>query len=180
VPARYTKGEAYQRQAQSDFGIACCLSTLQTPSLSPGTRRRHIAAMCQQAVEKSVKSLYIGLGMMPKRTHQVTDLITSMFRKPAAIKYGSGVRRELHRVFSSSARYVTRELCEVVPRSNPDDPDQAARNSEYPFTIAHGWIAPCDDSAFRESEITRYLQEAGRVVNGVARIRAAIYRTRIA
>jgi len=179
VSDRGTGAEAYQRQALSDFKVACCLSSLPPHSLSAGFRRCHIAAMCQQAVEKSVKSLYIAWGMTPARTHQVTDLITGLLRKPGGTKHGDGVRSQLHHVFSQRARWIARELDELVPKGVVVDPAQTARNSEYPFLANRHWIAPCDAAAFRDVEIAKYLRESGRMVNGVVRIRAAISRAPI-
>ncbi len=130
--------------------------------------------MCQKAIEKSVKSLYVAVGLTPKRTHQVTGLIIDM------INVGGGaIKGQVCRIFAPAARQVVYELGELVPKSNRDDSHQTARNNEYPFYCNHDWIAPCDDSAFHDAEIARYLREAGRIVNGVTRIRAAIHRARI-
>ena len=170
----HSKGASYQRQAQSDYQIARCLRALQNGPLLARDARCHIASMCQQSIEKSVKSLYVAMRLTPKRTHQVTGLIIDM------ITVASGtIRSQLCRVFSPSARQVACELGDLVPKSNLNDPSQVARNNEYPFLINREWIAPCDDSAFRDGEITRFLREAGRIVDGVTRIRAAIYRSRI-
>jgi hypothetical protein len=173
VPGDRAKGEAYQRQAESDYRIARCLRTLHNGASPLCDTRCHIAAMCQQAIEKSVKGLYIAFGMTPKRTHQVAGLIIDMVTV-ATTAIGS----QLCQLFSPSAKRAVRELGELVPKSNPNDPDQAARNNEYPFSRGHDWMAPCDDSAFHDAEIARYLQETGRIVKGVTRIRAAIYRER--
>jgi hypothetical protein len=159
------------RQACSDLLIARNLDD--SDQLLSRDRRCHIAAMCQQAIEKSVKSLYIALGMMPKRTHQIAGFIIEM---TAVIKTAGSVRRELTSLFSHSARQIIRELSGLVPKSAQEDPNQTSRNSEYPFLSSGTWIAPADEPVFRQADIVRFLRETGRIVDGVTRIRATVHR----
>ena len=170
MPGDFAKGEAYQRQARSDYSIAQRLDA--DVALSDADARCHIGAMCQQAIEKSVKSLYIALGGSPRRTHNVYGFAIEMTR----ITRPEMVRSELSRLFSHSAKRAIRELSSLVPKSNQEDPHQNNRNNEYPFASSGDWVAPCDDRAFSGAETARYLHEAGRIVDGATRIREVLYR----
>src|SRR2546422_11630926 len=98
MKARHDQVAAYQRQAQADRSAAELLSGRGWNS--------HAVAMCQQAVEKSVKALYILFGATPARTHQVSEYALRLTREPRLFQYATDVRRELSRLF----HLPTREL----------------------------------------------------------------------
>jgi hypothetical protein len=170
VPNNRFKAESYQRQARSDQRVARFLNGERNVRLPNGDGRCHVAAMCQQSIEKSVKSLCIALKMTPARTHQIMDYVIALTQGP----YIPRLRSQINRLFSSDVRVVIEELCNLVPKSNQEDPFQTSRNTEYPYLNRPGWIAPCDSEAFNNNEIARYLRVAGRIVDGVTRIQIII------
>lgn len=132
--------------------------------------------MCQQGIEKSVKSLSLALDQEPALTHHFTGLIENLVRQPKLMKYSGGIRKELGRTFVSSTRSVARELRDLVPKGTLGSAGSAARNTEYPFVEQQKWIAPSDIAAFNDRDIDSLLREAGRVIEAVTRIRATVYR----
>ncbi|MGB8355102.1 MAG: HEPN domain-containing protein [Chthoniobacteraceae bacterium] len=175
MPNNRSQSEAYQRQARSDYQTA---TLLRQPAaiLSRGKARCHTAAMCQQVVEKSVKSLYLAMGQTPRRTHQVGQYIAIIMVEPLCSKFGNDVRRTLSRIFSPSARQTSESLSALVPKSKEDDPGQTRLNTEYPFFKGDDWVAPCDDSAFHEGDIDSLFRETGRILDGTARVCDLIHR----
>jgi HEPN domain-containing protein len=171
MKARHDQAAAYQRQAQADHSAA--------EQLSGSGRNSHAVVMCQQAVEKSVKALYILFGATPARTHQVSEYALRMTREPQLFQYAPDVRRELSRLFDLPTRELIRRLGELAPRSSYQDPQQTQRNTEYPFHRQGVWIAPADSTVFPNSERDEVIRTSRKIVNGVERLRAAILRQQI-
>ncbi|MBI1783718.1 HEPN domain-containing protein [Candidatus Sumerlaeota bacterium] len=156
------------RQAESDLVAASILRAEADKS-----DRINLYCQCiakyQQAVEKSVKGLLVSAGGRPRMKHDVERYVSILLRMIAA----KDAKRELMKLFSQNLRADLRAIDNLFPLSETAG---GRRNTEYPFWIKQGWIAPADKGVFSRSEIDRFQQTAHDTFYGCRKIVSAIQR----
>ncbi len=113
----------------------------------------HIAAMCAQTIEKSIKGYMILNGATPKLDHAPNKYLPPLLSKtrPNPILYYQDHQRSLQSLFDQDTRAIINELQNFTPGASGQRTDLA--NTEYPWKEAGDWShAPCGAAQFAEYE----------------------------
>ncbi len=162
------------QQAASDARTAEALLAAPAP-LQLGDVGCHVAAMCAQAVEKSLKAYLFLNGATPALDHRPDGYLVALLRGDPLLRYG-GHRAELSKLFVPTTRSIVRKLLDLTPGglgSRIDVP-----NTEYPWIdAAKGRLPPYAAAEFSGApEIAEWLATAKRVTDGLRKLWIAVDR----
>jgi len=119
----------------------------------------HVAAMCAQCAEKTIKALYAReFGRDPPATHRFDRLGSVLARS-------TGVATVL-RGLPVPVRARLRALCALSPGAGP-----GPANTEYPWSDGRGgWVTPAGAAPFADPAIRRqWIVDAGRLLAAIRR-----------
>jgi HEPN domain-containing protein len=160
-----TERRAWLTQSESDLDAVTYLFDSDDPKA-----HCHVIAKCQQAVEKSMKSLVASLrdagilGITIGYRHEVARFLTVLIHMPHAAEHRS-VQARIHRLFDAVTRREINALDGLVPRRPPPG-GFPMKNTEYPYQTAAGgiWYSPADESSFTIEQVRRFRNLAHRLV----------------
>lgn len=106
----------------------------------------HVATMCAQAVEKSLKGYVFLNGNDPKKNHR-SDKYLPLILDPRLF-LGGAYHKPLVRVFDKQNRVRIKQLLDLTPggsKANGDKP-----NTEYPWSESNRTMKPAGAATFQD------------------------------
>ena len=150
-------------QASSDFRTASALNNAPPPIL-PTDVGCHVAAMCAQAIEKSIKGYVIVNGATPSLDHRPDKYLPQLLTKDDPLLRHKGHHRHLSKLFDPETRSAVRSLLDLAPGGQGNRTD--VPNTEYPWKVRGAWThTPMGSSHFGADHIRAWLKLTMRVVN---------------
>lgn len=124
----------------------------------------HVAAMCAQTLEKSLKGCFILVGMRRANDHRPDKSLTVL-----VLSSPKRHRKRLSRLFDQNTRRAIEELLSLTPGGQHD---RNVPNTEYPWTVDGVDFAPAAHPIFENPEhIDAWLKLARRVHSELEKIR---------
>lgn len=150
-------------QARSDYRAATALLA-QPGGMQPEDVGCHVAAMCAQAIEKSIKGYLIVSGHAPALDHRPDKYLALLLTKGGRLlRYGRHYPR-LSKLFGPPTKHHIRELFDLTPGGKGKRTDLP--NTEYPWQVGGAWAkAPAGSPSFRGGSPKRWRKLAGRVLD---------------
>ena len=148
-------------QAGSDYRTAKALHG------SPGEMRTedvgcHVAAMCAQVVEKSIKGYVIVNGATPALDHRPDKYLSMLLVRSNPLLRHRDHYRYLSKLFDSGTKNAIRTLLDLSPGGRGRRTDLP--NTEYPWTVEDVWVeAPAGSTQFGDDRLQVWLKLAKRV-----------------
>jgi hypothetical protein len=162
-------------QAASDLRTAQAL--LDAPGkMLLGDVGCHVAALCAQSIEKSLKGYLLLNQRQPRLGHRPDKYLPSLLaRGDPLLRYREHHPR-LCRTFDSETRGVVRRLLDLTPGGLGQGKHHP--NTEYPWGEGDEWPqAPCAAAEFADrAEILMWTRAAQRVVDELSKLRIAVAR----
>ena len=134
----------------------------------------HVAALCAQALEKSLKGAVVLNKQTPDMTHRADKYFAVMLGARQLFQYAP-LRSAFFGIFDQATREHVRALLDVTPGAGraKDVP-----NTEYPWEDAHGTVVPAGAETFANPELLRsWVVTARRVSAGLQKVAIAIERS---
>jgi hypothetical protein len=143
--------------------------------MEPGDVGCHVAAMCAQAVEKSLKAYLFLNGAPPALDHRPDGYLVALLRGDPLLRYEDH-RAKLSKLFDPTTRSIVTKLLDLTPGglgSRTDVP-----NTEYPWMDAtNGRSPPYASPELSDAlEIAEWLATAKRVSSGLHKLWIAVDR----
>lgn len=136
----------------------------------------HVASLCAQAVEKSIKGYVVLNRSTPShRSHRADKYLTPLLRGDL-LRYGDH-RRKLAGLFDPSMRALVRRLFDLTPGAvgSLDVP-----NTEYPWADPDGTHAPAGASQFADTQrLSEWAIAARRISAEIAKLVVAVRRVSV-
>ncbi len=150
-------------QAGSDLRVARAILAGPAPLLDVDAGC-HVAAMCAQAVEKSLKAYVILNGGSPDNNHRPDGhLVVLLDRSKKLLKHKHHHPR-LCRLFDGPTRSGVRQLLDLTPGGRGSGNN--APNTEYPWKDAGDWRhIPAGDAVFADPAALRQWVDLARRVH---------------
>jgi hypothetical protein len=136
-------------QAASDIRTATALLAAPVPMLEADVGC-HTAAMCAQAIEKSIKGYMILNRATPSLDHRPDKYLPSLLTKNDPLLRYRAHHRHLSALFDPSTKDIVKHLLDLTPGARGNRTD--VPNTEYPWKVAGVWThtpagaAELDDS----------------------------------
>lgn len=165
---------AWLTQARSDARTAEAVAQGRSP-MRPEDIGCHVALLCAQSFEKSIKGSMLLVGQTLTLTHEVETRIDSMLRQADIRK---GPWRLLRPLFDAPG---VRRLVLTLLAWTPGAASAADPNYEYPWRkLPTAVVAvPCGHPLFEDvTEHARWIEAARALSDGLAKIGEAIQRGR--
>jgi hypothetical protein len=161
-------------QAASDARTAEALCGAPTPMVE-GDVGCHVAAMCAQTVEKSLKGYVLLNGSVPAMDHRPDGYLDAFLRGDRLLNYRDH-RGKLSKLFDAQTKAVVTRLLDLTPGGLGAQTGVA--NTEYPWTDAGRWIfAPAAAPEFAHSATIKiWLDTAKRVSSTLHKLWIAVDR----
>jgi hypothetical protein len=175
-----TQAAPWLRQAASDLRTAKLLldamdEARSGQSSSEQFRREdagcHVAAMCAQTVEKSIKGYMFLNGSPPALDHRPDKyLVPLLSRGSNPLVRNPDHQNQLARIFDQGTRAAIKELLDLTPGSRGKRNDLP--NAEYPWTEEGEWrCSPCGAPTFADDDDwRRWVRAAERIQGGLSRL----------
>ena len=119
----------------------------------------HVAALCQQSVEKSIKALICFGNLDFPKTHHADQLLFFLMKRLSFLHFKFVNLKKLSILFGLQEKKIVKQLSDLAPQK-----DVTKRNTEYPFLVGKTWIAPAAPSVFTLTEIHLFLKHSRRIV----------------
>jgi hypothetical protein len=134
----------------------------------------HLAALCAQALEKSLKGYLFLNGMTPAMNHR-PDKYLPLLLGGSLLRFGDHARH-LSALFDASTKGTVRELLDLTPGGLGSVKD--VPNTEYPWLDRGEWRhTPCEHQAFSvQHALDNWLKVASRVTSTLHRLSIAAER----
>lgn len=161
-------------QAESDLRTANALRTVPDPMISDDVGC-HVAAMCAQAIEKSIKGYVIINGATPSLDHRPDKYLPLLLTKGDPLLRHKDHHAHLSKLFDTDTRHAVKALLELTPGGQGRRTD--VPNTEYPWQIAGAWTkAPAGSTQFGDDSVAELLKLAQRIQNTLHRLGIAASR----
>lgn len=109
----------------------------------------HVAALCAQTIEKSLKGYMLLNGATPAMNHRPDKYLSSLLTKNDPLLRYREHHGYLAKLFDSTTKGVVRHLFDLTPGGLGNRID--AVNTEYPWADEGAWTrTPCGDAAFSD------------------------------
>lgn len=151
-------------QAGSDLRVAEALNEGPLP-MKAADVGCHVAAMCAQVLEKTLKGCFLLIGMTPRQNHRPDKELHVLWMHPTRHK------AHLSKLFDQSTREDVSELLLLTPggQQNRDAP-----NTEYPWLDNGTTHVPAVSECFQDEErIEAWLKLARRIYVELDKVRVA-------
>jgi hypothetical protein len=159
-------------QAASDTRTAAALASQPSP-MQAGDVGCHVAALCAQAVEKSIKGYVIVNGQSPRMSHRADKYLVPLLSGAPLLRFPHH-HRHLSALFDSSTRAVVRRLIDLTPGTLDD---KNAPNTEYPWLSQGVWRTPGGHELFSDAEtLAQWTAVARRVTTRLSQLASAAER----
>lgn len=130
-------------QAESDLRVAEALMKVPKP-MKDSDVGCHVAAMCSQSLEKSIKGLLVDFTKNPpRRSHRPDQELRALLRTPSSTK-------ELRRLFNQAVRSEVSDLLALIPGAQAG---KDAANTEYPWAENGNTHVPASSPYFQNREL---------------------------
>lgn len=161
-------------QAASDLRTATALRSRPDPMASDDVGC-HVAAMCAQVVEKSIKGYVIVNGSTPSLDHRPDKYLSTLLTKGnPLLRYGDHYTH-LSKLFDIATKKAVNALLELTPGGQGRRTD--APNTEYPWQVAGAWArTPAGSKQFAGGRIDEMLKLARRVQTTLQKLEIAASR----
>ncbi len=161
-------------QAESDLRTANALRGAPEPMLSQDAGC-HVAAMCAQAIEKSIKGYVIANGATPSLDHRPDKYLPLLLTKGDPLLRHQDHYAYLSKLFDSTTRHDIKVLLELTPGGQGNRTD--VPNTEYPWKIDGVWaVAPAGSNQFGDSTAADLLKLAKRISDTLHKLMIAASR----
>lgn len=136
------------RQAESDARTAEALLSLPTP-MREADVGCHVAALCAQTIEKSLKGYVLLNGASPAMNHRPDKYLANLLTKGDPLLRYREHHGHLSKLFDPETKSTVRSLFDLTPGGLGNRVD--ATNTEYPWVEGGEWKhAPCGDATFSD------------------------------
>jgi len=153
-------------QAASDLRAAKAIQRAQDAIL-PEDVGCHLAALCAQALEKSIKGYFILCGKTPGHSHRADKYLEVLLREGTA-RYRDHFRK-VSALFDAETKGVVRSLISLTPGASRD---KNGPNTEYPWGEPGSLSAPVESPVFHQvKDHDTWISTAERVVNSLSKLR---------
>jgi hypothetical protein len=132
--AAFRNARAWFQQAESDVRTAQAVLHCPEP-MEPNDVGAHVAALCAQALEKSLKGYLFLNGMTPAMNHR-PDKYLPLLLSRSGVRFESHIRH-LAALFDTSTKGAVRELFDLTPGGLGNGKDTP--NTEYPWLAQGEW-----------------------------------------
>ena len=155
------EAKAWFNQAESDLRAATALRDRPPPMTSEDVGC-HVAAMCAQAIEKSIKAYVIVNGATPSLGHRPDKYLPQLLTKNDPLLRYKDHHRHLSKLFDLDTRRTVEALLDLTPGGKGSLTDVA--NTEYPWKVNGAWKGtPVGSSHFGDGQLDVWLKLAKRV-----------------
>lgn len=128
----------------------------------------HVAVMCAQAVEKSIKGYLIFNGTTPEMSHRPDKYLSLLLDGGRFLRHRNH-ERKLGRLFDRATRTRIRGLLDLTPGGRGSRSDLP--NTEYPWSDAHGTHVPMGHVIFADRQTaSQWVIDAKRLANDLHRL----------
>jgi hypothetical protein len=166
------RAKAWFEQAESDARTAAALLK-QPPPLKSRDVGCHVAALCAQAVEKSIKGYVILNGQTPKLSHRADQYLAPLLRGQHLLRHREH-HSKLSGMFEPETRNAIRRLIDLTPGTRSD---KDVANTEYPWSEAGGVQPPAGASEFSDTvTLSRWVTVARRLAAELHKLGIAVDR----
>jgi hypothetical protein len=160
-------------QAASDARTAEALHHVPPPMVEADVVC-HVAAMCAQAIEKSLKGYVFLNGATPAMDHRPDGYLVALLRGDPLLQYEDH-RGKLSRLFDAATRDSVTKLLDLTPGGAGNRTDMP--NTEYPWTESDRWrFAPSVHPLADGETIKTWLDAAKRVSGTLHKLWVAVDR----
>jgi hypothetical protein len=150
-------------QAASDARTADALHGLPAPMLA-GDKGCHVAAMCAQAVEKSLKGYLLLNGAEPAMDHRPDGYVAALLQGDPLLNLRNH-RGTLSKLFDARTKEAVTKLLDLTPGGLGARTDTA--NTEYPWKDGGRWrFAPAEAALLADAATIRTWLDAAKRVSG--------------
>ncbi len=162
------------RQAASDVRTAAAILTAPSP-MDPDDVGCHVAAMCAQVIEKSLKAYLFLNAATPALDHRPDGYLVALLRGEMLLRYKDH-RAALSKLFDPATKSTVAKLLDLTPGGLGNRVD--VPNTEYPWIDAiRGRLPPHGAAEFSNAaEIAAWLATAKRVSDGLRKLWIAVDR----
>lgn len=139
------------RQAESDARTAEALLSMPAP-MQTGDVGCHVAALCAQSIEKSLKAYVLLNGATPAMNHRPDKYLPNLLTKGDPLLQHRDHHGYLSKLFDAETKATVRRLFDLTPGGRRNRTD--AVNTEYPWVERGEWKrAPCGDATFSDRRL---------------------------
>ncbi len=162
-------------QAASDLRAALALYARPAPMTDQDVGC-HVAALCSQAMEKSLKGYLLLNGMSPAIDHRPDKYLATLLAKDNPLLRYAGHHAHLSRLFDQDSRRTLSQLLDLTPGGLGKRTD--VPSTEYPWREEVGWRhAPVEHAAFSDAHALRkWVTAASRMTTTLDKLRKAVDR----
>ncbi len=158
-------------QARSNFRAAIALSNTPCPMLSDDVGC-HVAAMCAQTLEKSIKGYVIVNGGTPSLDHRPDKYLPQLLTKNDPLLRHKDHHSYLAKLFDLPTRKAVQRLLELTPGGNGNATDTP--NTEYPWRVGGHWThTPMGHSQFGSTHPNQWLAMTKRILDTLDKLAIA-------
>ncbi len=122
----------------------------------------HVAALCAQAIEKSLKGYVYLNGATPAFDHRPDKYVVALLRGEPLLSYADH-RAKLSKLFDATTKEIVTKLLDLTPGGLGNRNDVA--NTEYPWVNAGSSIAPTVALEFGDITKTKARVETAKRVS---------------
>jgi hypothetical protein len=174
-----TQAEPWLRQAASDLRTAKLLLHAATDAARSGQSSLefrcedagcHVAAMCAQTIEKSIKGYVVLNRSTPALDHRPDKYLVLLLPKGNPLLRYPDHHNHLAKIFNPDTRATIRQLLDLTPGGQGNRTDLP--NTEYPWTTEGEWRwSPCGAPAFAdEDDWHRWVRAAECIQGGLFKL----------
>lgn len=183
------RARPWLRQASSDLRTAKFLfhhaivddtaeETSDEGSVTGGDAGCHIAAMCAQTIEKSIKGYVILNRTTPALDHRPDKYLILLLTRTSTnplLRYPAH-QPKLAKLFDLDTRAVITELFNLTPEARGNRSDLP--NTEYPWQEDGEWRwSPCESLTFaKDTDWRKWITAASKIHQGLIRLFEAVRR----
>ncbi|MBI4917949.1 MAG: hypothetical protein HY825_19080 [Acidobacteria bacterium] len=120
----------------------------------------HAAAMCAQAIEKSLKGYVLLNRAEPAMDHRPDGYLPALLRGDRQLQYRDH-RGRLNKLFDAPTRAAVKALLDLTPGGL--GPRRDLVNTEYPWKVANRWRLPAEEQFAPHAKLMAWLDAAKRV-----------------
>ncbi len=151
-------------QAGSDVRTAEAIITKPKPMLQHDVGC-HVAALCAQSVEKSIKGYMLLNGESPAMDHRPDKYLTILLDRSGKLLRYPGHLTQLSRLFVPLTRQTVRQLLDMTPGGRKQSP--GGFNSEYPWKERGEWQhAPVGNLVFSDQAALQRWVDTAKLIQG--------------
>ena len=149
-------------QAKSDFRVARALQSC-PEGMSDVDVGCHVAAMCAQAIEKSIKGYVVLNGATPALGDRPDKYLPQLLTRDDPLLRYQDHYRHLSKLFDQQTKHAVRDFLDLTPGGRGNRTD--VPNTEYPWKVEGAWArAPADNRGIGSAgRINAWLRIAKRV-----------------